>query len=356
MANGFEHKSVGAAITQTEYEQTDTGHQFDSQATGDILYASSSTVLRRLAIGSTSNTMQVVGGIPAWASSITLAANSDLLFTGTTGTNDINLTDSVADALSIVRGSTDFMVFNTSTPLLTITPAVTVTGIVTAASSSVFGNLTIGDGSIVDSSGAISFGNENLTTTGTITSGDLIFASGTITNSGTLTLDSAGDIVLDAGGADVLLKDDGTQYGAFTQSSNTTVIKGFVRHMGAMVVDAATDVSTGDAKYTFVVPAEFNGAELVTFTAHSGLDASDTGPAGSTMDIQLRRVRGGTDADMMSTKIGIADGADVSAAGSVNTSNDDVATGDLIHIDIDQVGSGTAGKGLTLVIGFKIPF
>jgi hypothetical protein len=356
-----------------------------------------------------------ITGLVTASGGITFGAGADVTFTGTTGTNDITLVDSLADALSIVRGSTDFMVFNTSTPLLTITPAVTVTGIVTAASSSVFGNLTIGDGSIVDSSGAISFGNENLSTTGSIdagtdfTIGDLVVTDGVLTDStglalagnvtvtgnvlpnaddtydlgsasaawqdlflegditltdagtiatsaGALTLDATTDIVLDAGGADVILKDDGTQYGAFTQSSNTTVIKGFVRHMGAMIVDAATDVSTGDAKYTFVVPAEFNGAELVTFTAHSGLDASDTGPAGSTMDIQLRRVRSGTDADMMSTKIGIADGADVSAAGAVNTSNDDVATGDLIHIDIDQVGSGTAGKGLVLVIGFKIPF
>ena len=41
----------------------------------------------------------------------------------------------------------------------------------------------------------------------------------------TITLDSAGDINLDAGGADVVLKDDGTQYGAFTNSSGELVVK-----------------------------------------------------------------------------------------------------------------------------------
>jgi len=41
----------------------------------------------------------------------------------------------------------------------------------------------------------------------------------------TITLDSAGDINLDAGGADVVLKDDGTQYGAFTNSSGDLVVK-----------------------------------------------------------------------------------------------------------------------------------
>ena len=46
----------------------------------------------------------------------------------------------------------------------------------------------------------------------------------TVTGS-TITLDSAGDINLDAGGADVTLKDDGTTYGSLTNSSGELVIK-----------------------------------------------------------------------------------------------------------------------------------
>jgi hypothetical protein len=46
----------------------------------------------------------------------------------------------------------------------------------------------------------------------------------TITGS-TITLDSAGDINLDAGGADVTLKDDGTPFGSLTNSSGELVIK-----------------------------------------------------------------------------------------------------------------------------------
>ena len=44
-------------------------------------------------------------------------------------------------------------------------------------------------------------------------------------SSGDILLDSAGDIILDADGADVVLKDDGTQYGAFTNSSGDLIIK-----------------------------------------------------------------------------------------------------------------------------------
>jgi hypothetical protein len=46
----------------------------------------------------------------------------------------------------------------------------------------------------------------------------------TLTGS-TITLDSAGDINLDAGGADVTLKDDGTTFGSLTNSSGELVIK-----------------------------------------------------------------------------------------------------------------------------------
>ena len=49
----------------------------------------------------------------------------------------------------------------------------TFTGTITAATGSTIGNLTLANGSITDSSGAIDFGNENLTTTGLISGGSL---------------------------------------------------------------------------------------------------------------------------------------------------------------------------------------
>jgi hypothetical protein len=71
MSNEFQHKSVGSQMTQTEYEHTDgTGHIFDSQATGDIPYADSSTVLKRLGIGSTGQVLEVSSGKPAWTNTI----------------------------------------------------------------------------------------------------------------------------------------------------------------------------------------------------------------------------------------------------------------------------------------------
>ena len=45
------------------------------------------------------------------------------------------------------------------------------------------------------------------------------FGSGFSTSSGDITLDSAADIVLDADGADIILKDGGTEFGRFTNNS-----------------------------------------------------------------------------------------------------------------------------------------
>lgn len=61
--------------------------------------------------------------------------------------------------------------------------ALTITGGVTNLdSSSTVGNLTLANGSIIDSSGAISFGNENLSTTGTLASGVLTVTGAILPN------------------------------------------------------------------------------------------------------------------------------------------------------------------------------
>ena len=65
MANELKHTDVGTILTEAEYDSI-TAHQFDSQATGDIMYASSSSQLSRLGIGSTGAILTVTGGVPVW--------------------------------------------------------------------------------------------------------------------------------------------------------------------------------------------------------------------------------------------------------------------------------------------------
>ena len=79
---------------------------------------------------------------------------------------------------------------------------------------------------------------------------------------GTIILDANTDIVLDANGADILLKDDGTEFGSFTNSSTDFIIKSvasdkdmiFQGNDGGSGITALTlDMSAAGA-------ATFNGA------------------------------------------------------------------------------------------------
>ena len=87
MANEFQHKTVGTSLTQAEYAGADgTGHILDSQATGDIIYASSSSVLSRLGVGTNGDLLNLGSGLPAWTSAISTAktfADNILLGLGT---------------------------------------------------------------------------------------------------------------------------------------------------------------------------------------------------------------------------------------------------------------------------------
>lgn len=60
MANEFKHKDVGASLTEAEYDAVDA-HEFDSQAQGDILCASSASQLSRLAAGNAGQQLTTMG-------------------------------------------------------------------------------------------------------------------------------------------------------------------------------------------------------------------------------------------------------------------------------------------------------
>ena len=70
----------------------------------------------------------------------------------------------------------------------------TITGSLVGSSGSTIGNLTLANGSITDSSGAISFGNENLTTTGTLTVSGYSFPSSDGSNGQVLQTDGSGTL------------------------------------------------------------------------------------------------------------------------------------------------------------------
>jgi hypothetical protein len=95
-----------------------------------------------------------------------------------------------------------------------------------AGSGSIVTTGALNSGSITSGFGTIDTGSSTITTTGAITGGSLVADNITIDgteidlSSGDLTLDVAGDIILDADGSDISLRDGGTEFGRLSLSSS----------------------------------------------------------------------------------------------------------------------------------------
>lgn len=117
------------------------------------------------------------------------------------------------------------------------------------------------------------------------------------------------------------------------------------------VFAGTSDMSTGDGKFYFSIPSNVGGMDLTGVHARV-VTAGTTG----TCSIQIANVTQA--ADMLTTKITIDSaetGSDTAATPSViDTANDDVATNDLLRIDVDTVHT-TPAKGLIVTLVFTTP-
>lgn len=106
-------------------------------------------------------------------------------------------------------------------------------------------------------------------------------------------------------------------------------------------------LTTGDSKAVLRVPDDLDGLEL-TGVAGCAVVPSSAGA----ITVQVRRVRAGVSADMLTTPLTIDEGeVDSTTAVSqpvINTSNDDLLEADQIHIDVDAAGDGALGVIVTL--------
>lgn len=118
-----------------------------------------------------------------------------------------------------------------------------------------------------------------------------------------------------------------------------------------VVIEWVTATATGDGKAYVHIPAALNGMNLITVHAEV-ISAGTTG----TTDIQIRNATQA--ADMLSTVITIDSGetgSDTAATPAViDTAEDDVATNDIIRIDVDAI-STTPADGLIVTMEFRLP-
>tara|TARA_R110000868_G_scaffold62200_6_gene188213 strand:+ start:12272 stop:13996 length:1725 start_codon:yes stop_codon:yes gene_type:complete len=128
--------------------------------------------------------------------------------------------------------------------------------------SALYGTLTNTSGNLIVKSGSttnLTMSGANVTSAGIITATTSVITP-LITRTGNLTLDASGDIILDAGGADVTLKDDGTTYGSLSASSGSLVIRA-----GSSPTTAIT-ITSDSSTFAGAIHASAGGSLTGTWT------------------------------------------------------------------------------------------
>ena len=108
------------------------------------------------------------------------------------------------------------------------------------------------------------------------------------------------------------------------------------------VSDETTSLLTGDDKVKFLMPYAFTLTEVKAFVS--------TAPTGAALTLQV--TEGGTGKDLTSSAVSIS--ASANTASTTSFSDSSLAEDAVIGIDIDQIGSTEAGKGLKVtLIGYQ---
>ena len=132
----------------------------------------------------------------------------------------------------------------------------------------------------------VAFGTFQVADLGTALTADLNIQGNKITGSA-VSLDSSGDITLDAGGADILISDDGTEIGRFTNSSSDLVLKTAVGDKDFILkgVDDSSEITALTVDMSAAGAATFNN-DVTAFSDVILKDNIDT------IDNALDRVKG----------------------------------------------------------------
>lgn len=174
----------------------------------------------------------------------------------------------------------------------------------------------------------------NGVTVGGTGSGDIITIDGTqtLTNK-TLTQPTIGDFT-----------------NATHDHSSASEGGGITRTVYLEVYDPTTAAAAGNDLIAFVVPPEMNGWNLTNVL----VGVYDLGVAG-TEDVMIHRRRAGANVDMLTLAVTVDPAEYFAQDGTIDTSNDDVNTGDSVVVDIDAVHSTTPANGTFVALTFSLP-
>jgi len=278
------------------------------------------------------------GGI-ACAKGLFIGDDIDMSVSGT-GVYDITLKDAVADALSIVGGSTDMIVFCTDTDAITITPPTTITGLLTSN-----GGITVGAS---DAGFDVTFYGDNA-------GSDFVWDQNGDTNIGTLTLGASTDYVdfiaygatastylqWDGSADDLLLVGTGSQLAIAGTTTSTTTTTGSLRTAGGLGVVENANIG-GTLKVTGV--STFSAGAIIG-SAATGMDFTGTFTVAAISMDSATFVAGDNEIEMRNTVVGdktvIASGAATNDGEIVTAvgADADIADGSLYISAVNGAGS-----------------
>ncbi len=225
-SNSYITNAVGAlkVATETSGIAVTIGHTTSETTVADNLTTTGNT-----SVGGTLG----VTGVATFSTHVALG-DSDILKLG--AAPDMQLYHDGSN--SYITNATGALKVATETSGIAVTIGHTTSETTIADNATITGNLSVGGN--FDVTGTLDFSDSNITNIGSI-------ALDTITNDGTdITLDSSGDIILDADGADVTLKDDGTTFGSLTQSGGELLIKSGSTPTTALTFSGANVTAAGN--------------------------------------------------------------------------------------------------------------
>lgn len=132
------------------------------------------------------------------------------------------------------------------------------------------------------------------------------------------------------------------------QYTDSTPLLSAIKTVEFRILDDITALTTGNGKYHWVTPSQFNGRHIIGVFA-TIITASSSG----TPTIQIHNLTNAV--DILSTEITIDVGENTSDQATVspviNPSNNLLTTGDILRIDVDVAGTGAKGLSVAVIIG-----
>ena len=333
---------------------TITANSFTGDGSGLTGVSAGSIASDNLTQGDAAVTLSTSSG----AVNITPGGGSAIVLDGA-----INVDAGIVTGATSITSVTQIASTSVQTPLIEYTDGddamtiangggVTFSQAATLATGSTVGNLTLANGSITDVSGAIDFGNENVSTTGTLSAGAATLATGSTV--GNLTL--ANGSITDSGGAISFWNENVSTTGTLgagvatlatgSTVGNLTLANGSITDSGGAIDFGNENLSTSGTISGGTQSASTSvQTPLIEYT--DGDDAMTIANGGGVTFAQAATLATGSTVGNLT----LANGSITDSGGAISFGNENVSTTGTLGAGVATLATGSTVGNLTLANG-----